>query len=201
MSFDCGNCSISKNDNLVGGKIFDLIISTDDNFHIGKYCNFDCLVNDVKSLSDDYKTEPIITWEIMYNDLLNFFQGGSDNAYQYLLPKYIVADPLMVDSLNNVFQKCDNPKMQMEILCYWISCVEPGGNWPNIKTFEEVKLPKELLNGCMIKTDNNQTILVTEAEPYNGEKLFAVKIKDQIHSISVANISFSTFSSNENVLI
>ena len=194
MSFDCGNCLTNSDQ-----KVFDLIISTDDSFHLGKYCNFKCLQNDVNKVADQYEDKKV-SWETMRNDIVDFFNGGSNSLYSYLLPATFISNQANIDVLNNLFHECNNPSFQKEVLCYWISCVEPGANWPNIHTFEEVKRPKVIANGAIIATDDGDSIVVADNDFVKGENFFIVKIKEQVHNISVKNISFNMFPS-ENVSI
>ena len=188
MSFDCGNCLVDTDQ-----KVFDLIISSHDNFHLGKYCNFKCLQDDISKIASQYESNQTpVPWETMHKDLLDFFSGGSNPVYEYLLPNRIIGSKIFIDLLNDLFHNCNDPSLQKQILCYWISCVEPDANWPNVKDFEEVKLPKVFVNGAMIDTDDGKNIIVTDGDLSLGENFF-VKIKDQIHNISVDNISFNLF--------
>lgn len=200
MSFDCGNCLVNADQ-----KVFDLIISSHDNFHLGKYCNFDCLQKDIDTIAEQYKDsiapKKELAWETMRQDIVNFFDGGSDPIYSYLKPDTFITNESVIYVLNSLFHECEDPSLQKQILCYWISCVEPGGNYPNIKSFEETKRPQVLANGAIIICDDGDSILVCDAEPYNGESYFTAKIKDQVHNIAVSNISFNMFSEQETTLV
>lgn len=189
MKFDCGICELSSDN-----KEFDLIISTQENFHLGRYCNFQCLLKDVQTLSANYPhAEKEKSSVVMEKDILTFFSGKDDTLFEYLLPVNIIDNPTSVNLLNEVFHNCQDVKLQCQILCYWISCVEPSGNWPYVSTFEEVKLPKVFNNGAKIDCDDGEKIIVSEGYDFSNKRILLVKIKDQIHNIPLDEVNFNIF--------
>ena len=185
MSFDCGAC-LSGSEN----KSFDLVIITDNNYHFGKYCNFDCLKKEVDSLSSSYVQKlDVFPWEILHKDISQFFSGNFQEDYSYLLPSKLVSNPLSVEALSKTFHNCEDPALQKQILCYWISCLEPGANWPDVNNFELVKLPKQMINGSILNIGGGESpIMVVDGD----HGFFSVKIKDNNWPlIDMKNVSFS----------
>jgi len=197
MNFDCGECLVANEH-----KSFDLVIIDSNNFHLGKYCDFACLQKDVEILSKKYKSESNNTKnsenasllsDLTMLDIESFFLGEQNSSYEYLLPSHIIINPATIDLLNQVFHK-SSPILQTQILCYWISCVEPSANGPNVDSFEKVRLPKTFLNGAKISTDDNMEIVVVNGDPVSGDNNFVVKIKDKIHYVSPLEVVFQPYS-------